>query len=76
MITMLRINLYSELVEGFETLHGLELLSTVHWAVTQENALNIDEATAVIHQWSKRKKAFSPHQIGIAYRVLQEKNWI
>jgi O-acetyl-ADP-ribose deacetylase (regulator of RNase III) len=66
----------SNLVEGFETPFGLELLSTVHWVIKYENARNVDEVIEKIYSWNDRKKQFSQKQIKIAIRILKEKNWI
>src|SRR5690606_17681525 len=41
--TRQRFNRVAELVEGFESSFGLELLSTVHWVMTQENILSLDK---------------------------------
>lgn len=66
----------SELVEGFESPFGMELLSTVHWVVTKENATSLEGVTRKVHQWSERKKQFTPRQIELAYNVLSEKGWL
>jgi O-acetyl-ADP-ribose deacetylase (regulator of RNase III) len=66
----------ANLVEGFETPHGLELLATVHWVVSRENAQSIDEAVTKVHDWNDRKKLFTPRQIGIAWQMLQSKGWL
>jgi O-acetyl-ADP-ribose deacetylase (regulator of RNase III) len=65
-----------KLVEGFETPFGLELLSTVHWVVTRDNAGSLEDAIAEVHRWNPRKKRFSPRQIGIAYDTLRSKGWL
>lgn len=64
------------LVDGFETPFGLELLATVHWVATQENAASSKEVVAKVHGWNDRKRRFSPHQIDIAYQTLQSKGWL
>lgn len=66
----------SDLVEGFESPFGMELLATVHWVVTKENATSNEQVVAKVHQWNDRKKQFSPRQIGLAYNVLSEKGWL
>lgn len=66
----------SELVEGFESPFGMELLATVHWVATKENAASKDEVVAKVHQWNKRKRQFTLRQIELAYHVLTEKDWI
>ena len=63
-----RFDRVGELVEGFETPFGLELLATVHWVATRENATSAEDAAAKVYAWNDRKKRFSPRQIGIASR--------
>lgn len=66
-----------ELVEGFETPFGLELLATVHWIIEQgEPVSSVDEVVAHTYAWNARKKQFTPRQIGIAVDVLAAKGWI
>jgi len=74
--TQSRLARVSDLVEGFESPFGLELLSTVHWVATREDAHNAKEATALVHAWNERKKRFLPAQIELAWNVLAQKNWI
>ncbi|MFT9091216.1 MAG: macro domain-containing protein [Gluconacetobacter sp.] len=74
--TAIRFDRVGELVEGFETPWGLELLATVHWVVTQEGANNVDDVTAQVHAWNERKRRFTTRQIGIAYETLQKKKWL
>lgn len=66
----------AELVEGFETPSGMELLATVHWVVTQEGASDIATTIEKIHNWNSRKKSFEPRQIEIAYNILNSKGWL
>ncbi len=71
-----RFDRVGKLVEGFETPFGLELLATVHWVATRENAADADDAAAKVHTWNERKKRFSPRQIGIAFETLSSKGWL
>ena len=64
------------LVEGFETPFGLELLATVHWVATHENAKTAEEAAARVYAWNERKRRFSTRQIDIAYQTLKAKGWL
>jgi len=64
------------LVEGFETPFGLELLSTVHWVVKQMHARDLTEVVSKTYAWSDRKKRFTPTQIELALNVLAAKKWI
>jgi O-acetyl-ADP-ribose deacetylase (regulator of RNase III) len=65
----------SDLVEGFESPFGMELLATVHWVVTKENAKSKDQVVTKVHQWNERKKQFTPRQLELAYNMLSEKGW-
>lgn len=74
--TQQRFERVADLVRGFETPFGLELLSTVHWVATREGALTQDKAIAATFAWSDRKRRFSPQQIGLAWNTLREKGWL
>jgi O-acetyl-ADP-ribose deacetylase (regulator of RNase III) len=65
-----------ELVEGFETPVGLELLATTHWAVTREKARSLDDVARVFAGWNSRKSTFTPRQIGIALNQLERHGWV
>lgn len=66
----------SDLVEGFETPYGLELLSTVHWVVSREGARELNEVVDAVHGWGERKRRFTPDQIALALDVLSTKGWL
>lgn len=66
----------AKLVDGFETPFGLELLSTVHWVVKNENASNLEEVISKIYNWNERKKQFSKKQIQIALDTLVKNDWL
>ncbi len=65
----------NKLVEGFESPFGLELLATVHWVITRENATSIDAVIRYTYAWSSRKKQFTQRQINLAANVLTHKGW-
>lgn len=65
-----------ELVEGFESPFGLELLSTVHWVVSEEQCHSLGDVIAEVHAWSGRKKQFSERQIELAFETLVNKGWL
>lgn len=69
-------NRVADLVDGFETPYGLELLATVHWVVTRKGADTSEKAVAQIHEWNDRKKVFTERQVGIAFNTLQAKGWL
>lgn len=70
----------ANLIEGFETPYGLELLATVHWIVTREDPAASSDLAGVItavHNWSPRKREFfkEPH-IRVAWQRLKDSEWI
>ncbi|MEN9936325.1 MAG: hypothetical protein RLZZ387_2904 [Chloroflexota bacterium] len=71
-----RFDRVADLVDGFETPFGLELLSTVHWVARKEGAQSPDELVAATHGWNERKRRFSPEQILLARAVLAGKGWL
>lgn len=66
----------SQLIEGFETTIGMELLATVHWVGKHETAASFEDMVAKVHNWNERKRAFTSRQIRIAYDRLTEQNWL
>ena len=74
--THARFGRVANLVEGFESSFGLELLSTVHWVMARESPGNLPEVISHVHAWDERKKMFSARQIRLAASVLAEKGWI
>ncbi|MCY7287347.1 MAG: macro domain-containing protein [Cryobacterium sp.] len=71
-----RFNRVVRLVEGFETPYGLELLSTVHWVVTQEGASEPGEIAKATHEWGERKRQFTAAQIQLAADRLHSEGWL
>lgn len=69
-------NRVAELVDGFETPYGLELLATVHWVATREGADTKDKALARVRAWNDRKKMFTERQVAIAFDTLKSKGWL
>ena len=74
--TQARFERVSNLVEGFESPFGLELLSTVHWIVSKEQVQTVDDLVERTYAWKDRKKQFSRRQIALAVDVLSRKGWI
>jgi O-acetyl-ADP-ribose deacetylase (regulator of RNase III) len=64
------------LIEGFETPFGMELLTSVHWVATREDAIIVDDAIAKTYAWNDRKRMFQAEHIHIAWEVLQQKGWL
>lgn len=68
----------SDLIQGFESQNGMELLSTVHWVITQEAAteLTMDELVNRVHQWNAHKAKMKPAHIIAAFNRLQQHGWL
>ncbi len=64
-----------ELVEGFESPFGLELLSTVHWIMKNMTVNAVDEVVRLTYAWNACKRQFTPRQIALAVDVLSRKGW-
>lgn len=64
------------LIEGFETPFGMELLATVHWVATREDAATADEAVTQAHAWNPRKHHFTAGHIRTAWEALHEQGWL
>lgn len=73
--SLARFERVAELVEGFETPFGMELLASVHW-VAAHGAHDADEATRVVHAWNERKKQFTPEQVALAWHRLSTGGWL
>ena len=74
--TKARFEQVSDLVDGFESPFGLELLSTVHWIISKEQVKSLDEVIRLTYAWNDRKKQFSRRQIALAIDVLSQKGWL
>ena len=69
-----RLDQVAQLIAGFETPYGMELLSSVHWvAMSDETAADTpEEAIEAIHAWNDRKRRmFQPKHIEVAWRRLE-----
>lgn len=73
-----RIQRVLELVEGYESAYGLELLASVHWmAARQGNADNLSGVTKRVQSWSRRKqRMFTSQHIESAWQHLHEHGWL
>jgi O-acetyl-ADP-ribose deacetylase (regulator of RNase III) len=73
-----RIHRVGELIDGFQSSYGMELLASVHWVATHEpNVDSVDAATRAIHQWNPRKKSLmSPAHVSIAWNRLHSQGWL
>ncbi len=76
--TQARFARVSALIEGFETPFGMELLATVHWVATREDAASgPDAALAAVQSWSTRKASVMRREhVEAAWRRLTSLGWI
>jgi O-acetyl-ADP-ribose deacetylase (regulator of RNase III) len=74
-LVMARLGKVAALVDGFETPFGMELLSTVHWVMAEEGAVQFEEVLSKIRSWNSRKLKFSDRQIELAFERLKRFGW-
>jgi len=76
--TLARLERVTRLIEGFETPFGMELLSTVHWVMTQDaKADDVDDVIARVHGWSERKRSqMKEGHVRAAWTRLREQEWV
>ena len=66
----------TQLVEGFESPYGLELLATVHWVMRYDGVTRQDKLERQVHSWNQHKQKFTPRQISIAAERLRSQGWL
>lgn len=67
-----------DIIQGYETPYGLELLSTVHWVVNSKPEIkdNIQKIVEEVHSWNERKrKIFKEKHIEKAWEHLNRLNY-
>ena len=71
-----RLERVAELIEGFETPYGLELLSTVHW-LASKGETTPDAILREVREWNPRKAKLmrEPHVLA-AWNHLREQGWL
>ena len=74
--TKQRLKCVAQLIEGFESPYGLELLSTVHWVAMERPTVVEEEVIADTYAWGLHKKQFTKRQIRLALQVLGENGWL
>lgn len=78
-----RLQRVADLIEGFETPYGMELLASVHWVAqlpspgSTERAADAEQAITHVHAWNPRKcSVFRPEHIRVAWSRLAEAGWM
>lgn len=74
--TRARFDRVADLIKGFETTFGMELLSTVHWVATREEVTTAEDAVMKVHAWNDRKRMFESRHIHLAWKRLREVGWL
>jgi len=74
-----RLERVADLIEGFETPYGMELISSVHWVAKYQDPPAADPNAAIecVHAWNARKQAmFKAEHIRVAWRQLHDLGWL
>jgi O-acetyl-ADP-ribose deacetylase (regulator of RNase III) len=78
-----RLERVAELIEGFETPYGMELLATVHWVAhrggpkSDTPASDVAAAIEQVRAWNPRKqRVFKPGHVRTAWSQLSRQGWI
>ncbi|MBI2502148.1 MAG: macro domain-containing protein, partial [Candidatus Latescibacteria bacterium] len=77
--SVVRLERVADLITGFETPYGMELLSSVHWVSFRGTppAMDAEEAVQAVLRWNDRKRQmFKPEHIRIAWGRLSEQGWL
>jgi O-acetyl-ADP-ribose deacetylase (regulator of RNase III) len=81
--SLARLERVAELIEGFETPYGMELLATVHWVAhrggpkSDTKAADVAAAIEQVHAWNPRKQqVFKPDHIRTAWDQLIQQGWM
>lgn len=72
-----RVRRVGELIDGFQSPYGMELLATVHWVARQEGAHTQEQALAAVRAWNDRKKSLmAPAHVAAAWDRLEHAGWL
>lgn len=72
-----RVRHVGDLIEGFQSPYGMELLATVHWVAKYEGAASQDQAIAAVRAWNERKRALmAPEHVAAAWNRLEQSGWL
>jgi O-acetyl-ADP-ribose deacetylase (regulator of RNase III) len=78
--TVARIERVGRLSEGFESAYGMELLASVHWVATHENAeaaTDPNVAAELVGAWNARKhRMMGPEHVAKAWSHLRDERWL
>lgn len=67
----------TELIDGYQSPYGMELLASVHWVATKEGATNSAQALEKIQAWNSRKKQIMhASHVNSAWEKLVSSGWV
>lgn len=76
-VIVTRVESVLELIEGFESAYGLELLASVHWVATRDDKKDLEAVTRQLQAWSRRKQGmFTTEHIEVAWDRLHDQGWL
>ena len=74
-----RLEQVSNLIAGFETPYGMELISSIHWVGKHDELAAQDKRVAAqsVQNWNDRKRGmFQAHHVQVAWERLKEQRWL
>lgn len=73
-----RVRRVAQLIDGFESPYGMELLASVHWlALNDPEVEDVQSAISAIGNWNSRKKALmTPAHVQAAWSRLHQQSWL
>lgn len=74
-----RLQRVAEVIAGFETPYGMELLASIHWLGVHGKppVKTSEDAISGLAQWNDRKKRmFKPDHANVAWERLAEQGWL
>ena len=68
----------AQLIEGFQSPYGMELLATVHWVATREAGVHtFDQVLGAVKSWNERKASIMQDaHLRAAWTRLSEQRWL
>ena len=68
-----RLEKVKDIISGFETPYGMELLATTHWIASHQPEYNLEQIIDAFHRWNARKaQLFTGEHIEIAWEHLRK----
>lgn len=72
-----RVKRVAQLIDGFQSPFGMELLASVHWVAKREGAADAQQALQKIQSWNPRKnQLMQASHVAAAWQQLQQLGWV